>query len=140
MTSNAITLPQKVTRLVRNNLALLQPCWIFWITSSFCMYLNIASRTICSITFPDAEVSLTALQFPESSFFPFIKLRVMFTLFQSQGTSSCRQLFEYDRVPWQSHHSVPSGSGIRGFRPHTLVQVQSHQVVFILHFYSFWCL
>jgi len=42
---------------------------------------------------PGTEVRLTGLQFPGSSFFPFLKMGLMIPLFQSVGTSpNCHDL------------------------------------------------
>ncbi|KAK4827579.1 hypothetical protein QYF61_019481 [Mycteria americana] len=46
---------------------------------------------ICSISFPGTEVRLTGLQFPGSSFRPFLKMGVTFANLQSAGTSPVSQ-------------------------------------------------
>ena len=57
------------------------------VTSLFSMWRSMVSRRINSMILPGTVVRLTGLQFPASSFFPFLKMRVMFPLFQSVGTS-----------------------------------------------------
>ena len=49
--------------------------------------LGIVSRRISSMILLGTEGRLTALYFPGSSFLPFLKMGVMFPLFQSVGTS-----------------------------------------------------
>ena len=83
----AIIPTQKATTSVRHNLSLVISCWLFQITSSSCMCLNICFRVICFMHFPGTDMRLTGLQFLYSSFFPFLNVGVMFPFFQSPGTS-----------------------------------------------------
>ena len=50
-----------------------------------------ASRISCCITFPGMEVRLTGLQFPGSSFLPFLKTGVTLAFLQSSDTSPVLQ-------------------------------------------------
>ena len=92
MTSLALPLStpsQKTTRLVRQDLPLVKPCWLSQITSLSSMCT--ASRRICSMIFPGTEGRLTGRYFPGYSFLPFVKMGTMFPPFQSPGTSpDCR--------------------------------------------------
>jgi len=73
--------------LVRQDLPLVKPCWLFHITflSSECP--SIAPRRICSTIFPGTKVRLTGQQFPGSSFLPFLKMSAMLPFFLSLGIS-----------------------------------------------------
>jgi len=75
------------TKLVRHDLPMLKPCWLSSVTSLLSKCLSMFLRRICSIILPGTEVRLTGLQFPGSSFFPFLKMGVMFPLLQAVGTS-----------------------------------------------------
>lgn len=53
------------------------------------MRLEMVSRRICSITFPQIKVMLTAcMYFPRYSFLPFLKIEMEFSFFQSSGITS----------------------------------------------------
>ena len=54
----------------------------------FSMCLSMAFRSYCYMILPATEMRLTVLQFPGSSFLPFLRMGVMFLLFQSVGTST----------------------------------------------------
>jgi len=43
------------------------------------MCLEMVFRISCSVTFPGTKVRLTGLEFPGSSFLPFLKMGVMFS-------------------------------------------------------------
>ena len=57
---DAVTASQKVTMLVKQDLPLVKPYTGSLYTSLHSMCLSIASRSICSITFPGTEVKLTS--------------------------------------------------------------------------------
>ena len=80
LSTNAIAPSQ---RLVRHDLPLLKLCWLSHITSSSHTCLHIASKRTCSMIFPGTDVRLTSLQFPSSSFLPFLKMRVKLPFIQS---------------------------------------------------------
>jgi len=66
-----VTASQQATKLVRQNLPLVKPCWLSPFTSLSSMCLSIASRRICSMTFPGTEVRLMGRSFSGSSFLTF---------------------------------------------------------------------
>jgi len=70
-----------------NHTILVKPCWLFHITISSHMHLSLAPRRICSMIFPGTDMRFTVLQFPRPSFLSFLKMRMMFPLIQSPGTS-----------------------------------------------------
>jgi len=51
------------------------------------MCFRIVSRRICSMILPGTEMRLTGLSFPRSYFLPLFIMGIMFSLFQSLGTS-----------------------------------------------------
>jgi len=77
-----VTPSWKATRLVRQNLLLVKPRWLSRITFLSSMCLRIASRRICSMTFPGTEVRLAG-----QSFLLFLKMGTMFPFSHSPGTS-----------------------------------------------------
>ena len=83
LSTNVVTPSEKDTKLVRHDLPLVKPCWLSPVTSLLSMCLSVISRRICSIILPGTEMRLTVLQFPRSSFFPFLKMGVMLPLLQS---------------------------------------------------------
>ncbi|KAK4827741.1 hypothetical protein QYF61_021202, partial [Mycteria americana] len=56
LSTDVVTPSQKATRLVRQDLPLVKPCWLSRITSLPSMCLSIASRRICSMIFPGTEI------------------------------------------------------------------------------------
>lgn len=56
--TSAATHSQKAIRFVRHDLPLVKMCWLSQITSAFHMCLNISSRKICSMIFPDTGLVL----------------------------------------------------------------------------------
>ena len=54
-----VTPSQKATRLVRQDLPLVKPCWLSQITFLYSICLSIASVRICPMIFPGTEVRLT---------------------------------------------------------------------------------
>lgn len=52
---------QKANRLVRCNLCLVNPCCLLGITLLFFICLEMASRKVCLIIFPETGVNLTSL-------------------------------------------------------------------------------
>lgn len=55
---------QNIIRLVKHDLSLANPCWLFSITLFTFLCLEMASRKIYSIIFPGIEMILTCIQFP----------------------------------------------------------------------------
>ncbi|KAK4827897.1 hypothetical protein QYF61_022320 [Mycteria americana] len=53
---DVVTPSEKATRLVRQDLPLVKPCWLSRVTSLSSMCLSRASRRICSMIFPGTEV------------------------------------------------------------------------------------
>ena len=81
------SLHHSITRLVRQDLPLVKPCWLSQMTSLSSVCLIRASRRICSMIFPGTEVRLTGRWFLGSSFLPFLKMGTMFAFLQSPATS-----------------------------------------------------
>ncbi|KAK4829247.1 hypothetical protein QYF61_002533 [Mycteria americana] len=52
-----LTPSYKATRLIRQDLSLVRPCWLSRMTSLSSMCLRIASRRTCSMIFPGTEFS-----------------------------------------------------------------------------------
>lgn len=65
------------------------------------VFLGIASRRICSITFPGIRVRRISLEFPGSSL-SFLKAELTFVLLQDSGT------FKENRLSWQWYQPAPS--------------------------------
>jgi len=97
LSADMVALSQNVTRLVRQDLPLVKPCWLLHVTSLSAVCLSIASRRICSTIFPGTEVRLTGQQFPESSFLPFLKMGPI--------------LFKHISFAWSRRSDLP-GHGI----------------------------
>ncbi|PKU37342.1 hypothetical protein llap_12357 [Limosa lapponica baueri] len=71
----------------------MNPCWLGLITWVSFMSRIMALRMICSMAFPGTKVRLTGLEFPGSSFRPFLWMGVTFARRQSAGTSPVCQDF-----------------------------------------------
>ena len=100
-----------ICKFVRHNLPLGKPCWLSPITSLFsmCLHLSIVSRRICSMILLGTEVRLTSLQFLRSYCSPFIKMGVMFPLFQSLGISpACHNVVVQPQSATRHHAAARS--------------------------------
>lgn len=108
--TNTMSPSQKTSKIDRHEFPLVKPCWLLPTTFSF----FIVSRMICPMIFPGTEVRLNSYCFPQSSLFSFLKMRVMFLLFLSVGTS----LYCHDFSNMMDSYLATSSTGsfwIRGY-------------------------
>lgn len=70
-------------KLVKHNFPLVKPGLLLLITCLSFMCLEKNSRISCSITYPGIKMNLIVLQFPGSSFLPFLKMSDIFFILSS---------------------------------------------------------
>lgn len=84
--STSLSPSEVVTGFIRHGFPLVKPCWLSPDKSLFSICFSLFSRSICSMILQRSEVRLMSLYFSRYPTFPFIKMGVMFPLFQSVGT------------------------------------------------------
>lgn len=129
--STSVSPSEVATGFIGHGFPLVRPCWLSPDISLFSICLSLYSRRICSMILQSSEVRLMGLYFSRYPTFPFIKMEVMFALFQSVGTL----LYCYISQIWWIvaqllHPAVPSGPADVSHHP------QHFSIMFKLHINS----